>query len=254
MARIAFLAVPFIKAEMHRELAERCVASIGSSHEVDTIAIVNAVRSENDYQWLTRQFNLVERNDANILARAWNRGIKLALARGAELVIVSNLDLMFHPACFDNLYECSRQNPDELIWSPLPWRDYATLAAAELRASHQPGITWSCFAVNQRLFEQLGEFDERYIPAYREDSDMEYRMKLRGLAGLTSHAALFFDSERGTIKGLFNCDSAEVPAAAAVLTDLRASITRNDQRYARKWGGGGGAERFTIPFDGGDEQ
>jgi hypothetical protein len=249
MTRIALVAVPFIKADLHLRLAAGCLDSARSAHQLDRIAIVNGVRSASDEDSIRGRFDVTERNDVNILARAWNRGIKIALSRGAELVLVSNLDLIFHPWCIDNLLECARETPDALIWSPRPWRDRSTLEQAELQPSHQPGIAWSCFAVNRRLFEIVGEFDEQYVPAYREDSDMTYRMKLRGLGGVTSNAALYCDTERGTIKGLYNCAPAELAESAAMLASLRVSITQNDQRYLLKWGGDSGAERFATPYN-----
>lgn len=249
MSRIAVVTVPFIKADLHRALADECISSIRSTHEVERIAIVNAIRSPDDAQWLKERFDLIEHNDANILARAWNRGIRLALERGAELVVVANLDLVFHPLCLDNILECSRQETEAVMWSPIPWRDRTTFPNARLVPECTAGITWSCFAVNRRLFEELGTFDEGYVPAYREDSDMAYRMKLAGLRGVSCRAALFFDHERGTIKGLFNCAPEQITESASLLANLRASITRNDERYIKKWGGFGGAERFTTPYN-----
>ncbi len=250
MPRIAIVTVPFIKADLHRILADECLASIQSQHQVERIAIVNSIRCEDDRRWLSERFDVVEHNEVNILARAWNRGIRLALDRGAELVIVANLDIFFHPLCLDNLLECSRQESDAVMWSPVPWRDKATFSQAQLLPESVPGITWSCFSVTGKLFETVGTFDEGYTPAYREDSDMAYRMKLAGVRGVSCRAALFFDHERGTIKGLFDCAAQDVQTSATILANLRVSITANDERYIRKWGGLGGSECFTTPYNG----
>ena len=249
MAHIAVVAVPFILADLHRRLAEQFLASVVSTHTVDRIAIANSLRGEVDIEWLKKSFDLVEYNDSNILARAWNRGIKVALARGAELVIVANLDIILHPLCLDNLLECSKEHPDALVWSPVPWHDRTTLQYAELRTSTEPRVSWSCFAVTRRLFEVVGEFDEEFTPAYREDSDMAYRMKLSGRSGVSSRAALFFDVGRGTIKGLFDCVPDKIAESAKMLTDLRLHITKNDERYVRKWGMVKGVETFKTPFN-----
>lgn len=250
MSHIAVVTVPFIKAELHRRLAHECITSIRSSYHVDRIAIVNSIRSESDREWLNKNFDLVEFNDVNILARAWNRGIRRALERGAELIVVSNLDLIFHPLCFDNLLECSRQEPDAVVWSPVPWRDRNTFRYAQLLPETLPGITWSCFAINKRLIDLVGSFDEAFTPAYLEDSDMNYRIKLAGLRGVSCRAAVFYDYDRGTLKGLLNCAPEHVIESATILANLRASITKNDDRYIRKWGGLGGEESFTMPFNG----
>lgn len=242
--------VPFLFSKLHRELAEKCVSSIRSSHEVDTIAIVNGVRSEEDLVWLQERFTCVECNDANILARAWNKGIALALERGADLVVVSNLDLQFHPLCLDNLLECSRACPDAVVWCPSAWRDPSTFGYARLTAETTNGFLGACFAVNKKLFEAVGPFDEGFIPAYGEDADLIYRMGISGLHSVTSRAALVLDAERGTIQGMFECETDDIPAASTFLVELRKKITQNDARYIRKWGGKPGQEKFTVPFNG----
>lgn len=254
MSRIAVVVVPFIKTDLHRTLADECLDSIQSTHEVDRVAIVNAIRSDDDVQWLQERFDCVEYNDVNILARAWNRGIRRALDRGADLVIVSNLDVIFHPLCLDNLLRCSEEQRDAVVWSPVAWRDPNTFAHAQLLPQCAAGVSWSCFSVNRRLFDVVGEFDEGFVPAYQEDSDMVYRMRLAGLQGVSCRAALVCDYGRGTIKGLFGCLANQVTEFTELLADLRSSVTKNDERYIRKWGGLGGAECFTTPFNGEKEE
>jgi hypothetical protein len=40
---------------------------------------------------------------------------------------------------------------------------------------------WCVICINQNLFEMIGDFDEVFYPAYYEDSDYLYRMKLEGI-------------------------------------------------------------------------
>jgi GT2 family glycosyltransferase len=244
--------VPFLFSKRHRELADACARSVRSSHEVETIAIVNGIRSERDLVWLQERFSYVECNDTNILARAWNKGITRGLERGAELVVVSNLDLQFHPLCLDNLLECSRTNPEAVVWCPSAWRDPSTFGYAALSPEVTHGFFGACFAVNQRLFETVGPFDEGFIPAYGEDADMMYRMGRSGHQSVTCRAALVLDAERGTIQGFFECEPEDIQPASAFLLELRGKITQNDARYIRKWGGKPGQEKFTVAFNGED--
>lgn len=250
MAKIAVVMVPFLFTKRHRDLADNCVRSVRSSHEVETIAIVNGIRSEQDLVWLQERFTYVECNDTNILARAWNKGIARGLERGADLVVVSNLDLQFHRLCLDNLLECSRACPDAVVWCPSAWRDPSTFGYAQLTPETTPGFLGACFAVNSRLFDAVGPFDEGFIPAYVEDADLVYRMSLSGVHSVTSRAALVLDAERGTIQGMFECETEDIPAASAFLVELRGKITANDARYISKWGGKPGQEKFTVPFNG----
>jgi GT2 family glycosyltransferase len=104
--------------------------------------------------------------------------------------------------------------------------------------------------VDRRLFEVVGEFDEGFTPAYLEDADMAYRMRLRGVSAVTCHAALILNYDRGTIKGLVDCSYSEIGACAQLTRNLREDISKNDSRYLRKWGGSAGHEKFTEPFNG----
>jgi hypothetical protein len=250
MTRIGLVTVPYFVSDYHRTLADATLSSVCSSHSIDRIAIVNRTRNDGDESWLKENFDYFEHNDTNILARAWNIGIKRALDRGASHVIVANLDIIFHPWCIDNLFECAQQNPHELVWSTLMWHELETLSQARITATCRPGINWSCFMVDKRLFETVGDFDEKFVPAYREDYDMLQRLRLVGHSGTVCHAAVVATSERGTIKGILACDSKDIPQCSNLLHELRHCITRNDERYMRKWGVEQGVERFTVPFNG----
>lgn len=249
MARVALVTVPFFLTERHRTFADKMMASIRSRHAIDRIAIVNSVRSESDREWLRKRFDVVDDNDVNILARAWNRGIRLAFNRGAEYVIVSNLDIQFHPLCIDNLIECAVQEPHALVWCPASWANPRTFMRARLQPAVRPGMHWSCFVVDRRFLETVGDFDEGFTPAYLEDADMAYRMHLVGAQGITCLAALCLNYDRGTIKGIVDCDSADIPRMTRLLAELRLQISANDSRYLEKWGGDPGQERFTAPYN-----
>jgi hypothetical protein len=226
------------------------MGSVRSSHSIDRIAIVNAVRSGSDREWLRQRFDAVDDNDINILAKAWNRGIRLAFNRGAEYVIVSNLDIQLHPLCIDNLIECAAQEPRALVWCPASWANPRTFMLSTLQPAVRPGMHWSCYMVDRRFFDTVGEFDEGFTPAYLEDADMTYRMHVAGAFGVTCLAALCLNYDRGTIKGIIDCDGADIPKMTRLLAELRARISANDARYLEKWGGSPGQERFSTPFEG----
>lgn len=249
VAQVALVTVPFFLTEHHRALAQTMLDSVCSRHHIDRIAIVNAMRSVDDRNWLRQKYDVVESNDANILARAWNRGIRLALDRGADYVIVSNLDIQFHPLCIDNLVECALQEPQALVWCPASWSNPRTFRAARLLPAVQAGIHWGCFMVDRRFLEIVGEFDEAFVPAYLEDADMAYRLHLAGASGVMCLAALYLNYDRGTIKGIIDCDSSDIGMFKQFLSDLRVRITANDERYLEKWGGRPGQEKFAAPYN-----
>ncbi|MFM1847762.1 MAG: hypothetical protein RL417_1236 [Pseudomonadota bacterium] len=248
--KVALLVTPFFLSDRHVRIATETIASIKCSHDLLTIAVVNAARSEKDLAIVRSHFKIIEMNDRNVLARAWNRGIRRALSEGARYVIVSNLDLVFHPYCLDNLVACAVENPEPLVWCASRWNDRSTFPRAKLERRVVPGADWSCFMVDHRLFEQVGEFDERFEPAYLEDEDMSRRVSLAQGSMVTSRAALMLHQEAGTIKGFLETPLESVGPAVDFLKDLRKKITANDERYIAKWGGRFGTERFTVPYDG----
>jgi GT2 family glycosyltransferase len=248
--KIALVAVPFFLADRHVSIAEKMVRSIATSHELSKIAIINAARSEADVAFVKHHFDIVEMNDRNVLARAWNKGIRRAFQEGARYVVVANLDLVFHPNCLDNLVVCAEENPAALLWCASRWSDPTTFARARIEPRVVSEVDWSCYMLDRRLFEMVGEFDERFEPAYLEDEDMVYRLGLIGGQSLVSRAALMLHQEAGTIRGFLDAPLETLPHSVAFLKELRKKITANDERYIAKWGGRYGTERFTMPFDG----
>lgn len=254
MTRLALVTVPFFLAERHLRLAGEMWASVQTRYPLDAIAIVNAVRSESDVSWLRDRYAFVEPNDKNNLSRAWNRGIRLGFERGADYVVVANSDLVFHPLCLDNLVACAQNEPDAIIWSTARWHDPITFGRARLEPRSVFDFDWSCFMVDRRLFEEIGEFDEGFSPAYFEDQDMTRRICLAGRRSARCRAALILHREAGTIRGLLDCADADIPAAVEFLRRMRGFLDTNEARYARKWGGGQGKEGFTVPFNGVPEE
>lgn len=91
---------------------------------------------------------------------------------------------------------------------------------------------WACFLQRQELWDRVGEYDAEFWPAYFEDSDYRYRMKLLDLdrKGAKPHGG-FKHARRG---------SGRVGLTGYV---------GNAARYERKWGGPPGYERFRQPFN-----
>jgi len=252
MTKVGIVTVPFFVTEHHLHLARKFLNSLKAPNhiELDMIAVTNRTRGSSDDIWLKERFNLVVENDQNILARAWNKGISLAFERGAKYALVCNLDIEFDQYCINNLVQFAEENPQKILWCPAFWNDPLTFEHAKLDPKLAPGWSWSCFMVDRRLFELLGKFDEGFVPAYQEDTDMAYRMKLANLSGASTYAALVLSSHRGTLQGLLKCSRAELQTCSSLAISIRESITNNDMRYIRKWGGKGGEEKFTIPFNG----
>jgi GT2 family glycosyltransferase len=100
--------------------------------------------------------------------------------------------------------------------------------------------SWACFLQREECWQAVGEYDEAIWPAYFEDNDYHYRMRLRGLdyvplaGGAVTHA-------RSSTLAMFDASQREAMAK---------SFESNRDYYVQKWGGMPGKERFTLPWDG----
>jgi GT2 family glycosyltransferase len=94
---------------------------------------------------------------------------------------------------------------------------------------------WSAFILPKKTFKQVGRFDEDFYPAYYEDNDYEYRMRLLG-------------------KKMFQIpflNSFVYQSSQTIEKDpsLRKYIEDNKQRFIDKWGGLPKKETFKKPFN-----
>jgi hypothetical protein len=105
-------------------------------------------------------------------------------------------------------------------------------------------LGWHLIALHRCLFETVGFFDEAFWPAYWEETDFLYRLKLAGLVGVDDEGNISHDS------WLFVDVDGEFGRQAATLQDCLAPVNlmESQQRYEAKWGGPSGAEQFTVPF------
>ena len=247
MTKIAVLCVPFIRYEFHSIFAMQTILSIKqqvTNHDVDLIAVVNSIRKESlDIEMIESNFDYSELNDSNNLARAWNRGILQAEARGAEYVLILNMDLILHPQFIDNIIAYAKSRPDNIIWSGATWDDQGTLLNAPLEGEALQVTHFSCFMVRSDFISTIGGFDEQFGPAYHEDVDMIYRLRLGKHLHSTTNTARFYHLDRVSIKG------AMIEKDNEFLDFLRVKMDESMEAYEKKWGGSPGNEKFTVPYD-----
>lgn len=94
--------------------------------------------------------------------------------------------------------------------------------------------TWCNFILPKSTFETIGGFDEQFFPAYFEDNDYCYRMRLAGLNRINDK---FFDPE------LFRNSQ-----TIARDKDLNKNFDRNKELFKIKWGGYPQHETYTTPY------
>lgn len=139
------------------------------------------------------------------VAASWNLILDAA---GDEPVVISNDDITLGPGAF------------------------ATLSA---EAATHPLVTaggWLLFAQAPACTQAVGYYDESFYPAYYEDTDYAYRMRLSGFPRHNVHVETT------------HVGSATIKAAPHL------NVGRSGAYYHAKWGGAPGHERWRQPFDG----
>ena len=94
------------------------------------------------------------------------------------------------------------------------------------------------YLAKAELFDRVGPFDERFFPAYFEDNDLAYRMKLAGLEAEAVDCDGYLHDVSSTLKAL------NPPEREEHDTQFR----MNEKRYVDKWGGLPGREVYDKPM------
>ncbi len=91
------------------------------------------------------------------------------------------------------------------------------------------------FVLPKKTYTLVGQFDEKFYPAYFEDNDYKYRLKLKG-------SSIVYDQ-------FF--DPVVYRNSMTIQKDVNLGWGYMDNRnyYVQKWGGLPGNELFTVPFN-----
>jgi GT2 family glycosyltransferase len=155
----------------------------------------------------------IQRPNRNVgVAASWNRILRYAHGKD-EPVVISNDDVVLGSNAFEALS--------------------SELERGEVFVS---GLGFALFGLRPECLIKVGNFDERFFPAYYEDRDYERRMKLAGIEwrelSVPIHHEGWATSRAMNMEGHFDWHA------------------QNLERYVEKWGGAPGDERFECPYDG----
>lgn len=126
------------------------------------------------------------------VSRAWNTALTYLFGvRGCERVLVINQDSVLRPdtyrwlenegaefvtgvgsgdpTCIERLFPNIPTSPDRLDY-PIPRPD-----------ATRPHPDFSCFMISRDCYSRVGPFDEQFLGAYAEDSDMHVRLHRAGI-------------------------------------------------------------------------
>ena len=117
------------------------------------------------------------------VSASWNRALHHWFRRGAKHVLVLNNDIELRPDTYRLLAEdgggfvtAVGVRESEKIAPP-----YATPNPEAKR----PHPDFSCYLIRKEVFEKVGDFDEKFDPAFFEDNDFHLRMHRAGIHAIS---------------------------------------------------------------------
>lgn len=239
MTKIGIVITPYISNDLHLRYTIGTLNSIKTKHKAMIIAHVNHWRvGGQEKKILEEMTDILRETGRNNVSMAWNKGIRKAFSEACTYALVPNLDIIFNQDCIDNLVQFAREHPDAYMWTASEWPQKKTIQEATWDNSFDEHPHFSCFMVDKRLFEEIGPFDEQFEPAYNEDNDMHYRIKLRGKIALKTASAKFYHYGSRTIKSDLELEQANIYTHGL-----------NNMRYKAKWGGMPHQEVFKTPYN-----
>jgi GT2 family glycosyltransferase len=149
------------------------------------------------------------------VAASWNLGIKNAfLFHSSDFCLVLNDDVVFG------------KTAEEVTGIAEKYRYEKTIITSHFHLA--------AFIIYPFTFGEVGEFDEGFYPAYCEDKDYEYRLKLAQRPMIRTHN-MKIEKQR---------NSMTIKKDPQIIKNLQAPR----EYYKKKWGGRVGEEKYTRPW------
>lgn len=150
------------------------------------------------------------------VAESWNWLIKRLFEEGCTHAVIMNDDVI-----------CNK--PAQLI------EEFIGAFPAGFYKGSKMFEDWSVFVIAKTTFESVGPFSDLFYPAYFEDNDYEYRMKLSDISVVATDFLdpIVFRNSQTIAKN----------------PELNVNFNNNFQKYVEKWGGPPRAETFKTPYN-----
>lgn len=206
------------------DLLKQMLASVDAGTVVPNYCLIvdNGSRLAEDELPKTRMTTIVQRPGVNLgVAGGWNRVLHMANLRSEMpvYVLITNDDIVFGAKTIENMV------------AKMTSEKHMVVAA-------DGGEAFSCFLMDRELYAKVGPFDERFHPAYFEDNDYVYRMKLIGETFAVADRAEGYAHARSSTLKTYSPNE---------MVEHHRNFEANRARYIAKWGGLPGAEIFTKP-------
>ena len=182
--------------------------------------------------------------------RSVNFGVCYGFEHGANFVLVCNNDIVLHPEALWRLVERFQKEDVGMVTcmdvrGEMIEKGIGPVFISQLNAKDKeeveeaPNPNFSAFAVTKDLWETIGEFDELFFPAYFEDNDYHYRLKLAEINAVVLPTAMFYHYGSRTQN---EADFSGPIVAGPMFENNRAE-------FVKKWGGKPGEETYFHPYN-----
>jgi GT2 family glycosyltransferase len=166
------------------------------------------------------------------VAASWNEGMRNVIINKYRYALISNDDVILNPGTINKLYD-SMIETGACIISANPNGKFESSGLLKNEED------FFCFMVDvPQLINNCGIFDENFYPAYFEDNDMRYRMKLANVKSYLNTDAIAFHYGSATQ----NADMSN-----RIVSDKQFQV--NEKYFFDKWGGLPWEETYLTPFN-----
>lgn len=221
--RIAIVIPVLNQIEFFKQTVESICKTAPNKHHVRIVVVDSAstepikdaaLNAEMLNPWMGVDYIRLDENLG--VTKPWNIGIQRALSIGADVVCVSNSDVVYGKDVIRNCAECAFEEgaafPYSIQGGPKP-KDFDSRAdeAAKLPLHSQKfntgGFAGWCFFLSRKTIEQIGMFDEQFTLWY-QDTDYHNRLHAAGITPWELRCCLLHHYESRTIismPGKFEC-------------------------------------------------
>lgn len=161
-------------------------------------------------EWSHAFHVIIQRRNIGVAA-SWNMICQMAFKNGYTHVLILNDDVIIN------------RTPEELE----KWLD-------AVKMDFYTGRGYYSFIMPESTFKKVGEFDENYYPAYYEDTDYSYRLRINSMRVLDTD--------------LLKPDVLRTSKSGEKDPTLYNNIAQNRDYYTRKWGGEPSKETSKKPL------
>lgn len=167
------------------------------------------------------------------LSKSWNDGIVACRSAGCDFILIINDDVMFKEGAFDAWLEFLIAHPGHgvgFVHGDEPQEGGGFITRSQ---------DFACFSLGEAAIQNVGAFDEAFVPAYFEDFDYMARILETGV-GIVCEERPLVIHER----------SQSVRESEKLRAELPVFFARNREYFIRKWGAESPSARvFKNPFN-----